>query len=68
MVAQWPELAWGLPLLAAGYSGAILWRFRFARHYDSHRQGWWWVPVVKGVMDLGSEMGRWKAVLHSKWK
>jgi GT2 family glycosyltransferase len=65
ILAQWPALLSALPLLVAGYYGAILWRFRFARRYVTHCQGWWWVPVVKGVMDLGTEIGRWKTLVRS---
>jgi hypothetical protein len=48
------------------YYGAILWRFRFARAYPSHRRAWWLVPIVKVTMDLGTEVGRWKALLLGK--
>jgi GT2 family glycosyltransferase len=63
LLVAWPELMRMLPAIAIGYYGAILWRFRFARRYVTHRRAWWWVPIVKGVMDLGAELGRWKAWL-----
>ena len=54
----WPVAITGLPALVLLYVGAILWRFRFARHYATHRAGWWRVPVVKFAMDAGAEVGR----------
>ena len=57
-----PRLAPLLPAAAVAYYGAMLWRFRFARAYPSHRWGWWVVPIVKATMDLGTELGRWKAL------
>lgn len=63
VLARWPRLAALLPAVAVVYYGAILWRFRFARAYPSHRRGWWLVPIVKWTMDLGTEVGRWKALL-----
>jgi GT2 family glycosyltransferase len=57
-VVPWP--VWlGVPLLLALYYAAMLARFRFARRYPSHRVGWWLVPFVKLVADLGADVGRW---------
>ncbi|NWF72435.1 MAG: hypothetical protein HXY51_05200, partial [Nitrospirae bacterium] len=42
------------------YYLAMLWRYRFARAYPSHRAAWWVVPFVKLTMDVGNELGRWK--------
>jgi GT2 family glycosyltransferase len=64
---RWPGLAVLLPAGALAYYGAVLWRFRFARRYRSHRRAWWLVPLVKFTMDLGTEVGRWKA-LASQWR
>ena len=64
LCAAWPHLLPLLPIAIAVYYGALLWRFRFARAYPSHRQAWWLVPVVKLAMDLGTETGRWRALLH----
>jgi GT2 family glycosyltransferase len=63
LLAWWPQLA--ILLLPAGilYYGLILWRFRFARAYPSHRRAWWLVPLVKITMDLGAELGRWRGLL-----
>ncbi|MFQ5744364.1 MAG: glycosyltransferase family 2 protein [Acidobacteriota bacterium] len=58
----WPRLALLLPFATLTYYGAILWRFRFARLYPSHRRAWWLVPIVKLTMDLGTEAGRWQAL------
>ncbi len=66
VLARWPQLAALLPAVAVVYYGAILWRFRFARAYPSHRRGWWLVPIVKWTMDLGTEVGRWKALVLGK--
>lgn len=66
VLARWPRLAALLPAAAIMYYGAILWRFRFARAYPSHRRAWWLVPIVKVTMDLGTEVGRWKALLLGK--
>lgn len=63
VVAQWPWLLGWLPAAAGLYAGVLLWRFRFARKYPSHRRAWWLVPFVKMTMDAGTEAGRWKAVL-----
>ncbi|MGH7407334.1 MAG: glycosyltransferase family 2 protein [Candidatus Methylomirabilales bacterium] len=63
VLARWPRLAALLPAVAVVYYGAILWRFRFARAYRSHRRGWWLVPLVKWTMDLGTEVGRWKTLV-----
>lgn len=52
----------GLPLMALLYGGTMLWRFRFARRYASHRRGWLVVPLVKLAMDLGTEAGRIQAL------
>lgn len=66
VLARWPRLAVWVPIGVMGYYGAILWRFRFARGYASHRRAWWVVPVVKVTMDLGTEIGRWKALLSGR--
>jgi GT2 family glycosyltransferase len=58
-----PALCWWLLPAAGVYYGAMLWRFRFARRYPTHRRAWWLVPIVKLVMDCGTEVGRWKALL-----
>jgi GT2 family glycosyltransferase len=63
---RFPSLIALIPFAAVLYYGAILWRFRFARAYPSNRRGWWLVPLVKLTMDLGTEVGRWKAFLL--WK
>lgn len=63
VVVLWPRLALLLPGAGIVYYAAILWRFRFARAYPSHRRAWWLVPVVKMTMDLGAEVGRWKALV-----
>lgn len=57
-----PALAVLIPPLALAYYAAILWRFRFARAYPTHRRAWRLVPIVKLVMDLGTEVGRWKGL------
>ncbi len=62
LVYFWPQTAWLLPLLVLGYYGVLLRRFHFARGYSAHRQAWWLVPVVKFTMDVGAEIGRWKAL------
>lgn len=63
-VLAWrPALAALLPAAVLAYGGIILWRFRFARAYPAHRRGWWLVPAVKATMDLGTEIGRWKALV-----
>lgn len=63
LLTVWPRLALLLPPAGIAYAGATLWRFRFARAYASHRRAWWLVPLVKLTMDLGAEVGRWKALL-----
>lgn len=63
LLMRWPRLAALLPPATILYYGAILWRFRFALSYPTHRKGWWLVPVVKLTMDLGTEVGRWKALV-----
>ena len=55
-----------LPPTSILWCGAMLWRFRFARRYPSHRRAWWLVPIVKITMDLGAELGRWKALCSRK--
>jgi hypothetical protein len=53
----WP--AWvTAPVLLGVYYAALLWRFAFARHYRTHRRGWWLTPLVKLVADAGAEAGR----------
>ena len=63
VLGRWPQVAILLPPAGILYYGLILWRFRFARAYPSHRQAWWLVPIVKLTMDLGMELGRWKGLL-----
>ena len=58
----WPALVFLVPPIAVLYYGAMLWRFRFARAYPTHRSAWWLVPIVKLTMDLGTELGRWRAL------
>ncbi|MBX3234840.1 MAG: glycosyltransferase [Nitrospiraceae bacterium] len=58
-----PPAFMALPVVVALYYGAMLWRFRFARRYPSHRSAWWLVPAVKFTMDIGNELGRWRFVL-----
>ena len=62
-LAYWPRFLLLLPGVVALYYAAMLWRFRFARAYPTHRNAWWLVPIVKLAMDLGTEVGRWKAVM-----
>lgn len=64
-IGRWPWLAAWIPPGLVGYYGLILWRYRFARAYPTHRDAWWIVPVVKAVMDCGAEVGRWKSLLRS---
>jgi GT2 family glycosyltransferase len=64
ILIAWPRLASLLPLGVILYYAAVLWRFRFARAYPTHRRAWWLVPLVKPTMDLGAEVGRWKALLR----
>lgn len=61
-----PVLCWWLLPAAGLYYGLMLWRFRFARRFPTHRRAWWLVPIVKLVMDLGTELGRWKALLGAR--
>lgn len=63
LLAARPSLAPLLPGAALAYGAVMLWRFRFARAYPTHRTGWWLVPAVKLVMDLGTEAGRLRALL-----
>lgn len=60
---HWPWAAILIPVGMLVYSGIILWRFRYARGYPTHRRAWWLIPVVKLTMDLGAEVGRWKALI-----
>jgi GT2 family glycosyltransferase len=62
-MVSWPWLMIWLPAVAGVYGGVVLWRFRFARRYLNHRRAWWLVPLVKLVMDAGTETGRWKAFI-----
>ena len=64
---RWPSLLVFVPAGALAYYATLLWRFRFARRYPSHRPAWWLVPLVKFTMDLGTEVGRWKE-LASRWR
>jgi GT2 family glycosyltransferase len=63
VLSLWPPLIAWAPAAAAVYYGALLWRFRFARRYPTHRRAWWLVPILKWTMDLGTELGRWKALI-----
>lgn len=63
----WPWIMVLLPAGVIAYYGAILWRFRFARAYPSHRKAWWLVPIVKFTMDAGTEVGRWKGLI-ARWR
>ncbi len=63
LLARWPRLLGLLPIAFVLYYGIILWRYRFARAYPRHREAWWMVPIVKLTMDLGTEAGRWRALL-----
>ena len=65
-LALWPMLALLLPILGLAYYSAVLWRFRYARHYPEHKRAWWLVPFVKLVMDWGAEAGRWKGLLFPR--
>jgi GT2 family glycosyltransferase len=67
ILVRWPSLLMVVPAGALSYYAALLWRFRFARRYPSHREAWWLVPLVKFTMDLGIEVGRWKE-LTSRWR
>lgn len=58
-----PPALFVLPIGLGAYYAAMLWRFRFARRYPTHRSAWWIVPAVKFTMDLGNELGRWRFVL-----
>lgn len=60
---HWPWAAILIPVGMFVYSGIILWRFRYARGYPTHRRAWWLIPVVKLTMDLGAEVGRWRALV-----
>jgi len=60
---QWPTLIRWLPAVGAAYYGLLLWRFRFVWKYPTHRRAWWLVPILKLTMDLGTELGRWKALI-----
>jgi GT2 family glycosyltransferase len=62
LALAWPPLLGALPAAGLIYYGAMLWRFRFARAYPSHRGGWWLVPAVKLTMDVGAELGRWRGL------
>ncbi|GKS58649.1 hypothetical protein YTPLAS18_21760 [Nitrospira sp.] len=57
-----PSLIRWLPVCLVVYFAAMLWRYRFARAYASHRRAWWVVPLVKLTMDLGTEVGRWQGL------
>jgi GT2 family glycosyltransferase len=67
ILVRWPGLVDFVPAGALVYYAALLWRFRFALSYPSHRVAWWVVPFVKFTMDLGAEVGRWKE-LASRWR
>lgn len=61
-----PWLGTFIPAGVLGYYAVLLWRFRYARAYPSHRTAWWIVPVVKMMMDIGMEVGRWKALVRRR--
>jgi mycofactocin glycosyltransferase len=64
LLAVWsPPLCALAPQAFIVYYLAMLWRYRFAREYPTHRAAWWVVPFVKMAMDLGNEVGRWKHAL-----
>ena len=64
LIAVWAPPVFALaPLGFTLYYLAMLWRYRFARAYPSHRAAWWVVPIVKLTMDAGNELGRWKYAL-----
>lgn len=61
LIAAWvPPVAALVPLGFSLYYLVMLWRYRFARDYPTHRAAWWVVPFVKLTMDVGNELGRWK--------
>ena len=61
LAAAWvPPVIAFVPLCFALYYLGMLWRYRFARAYPTHRAAWWVVPVVKLTMDVGNELGRWQ--------
>jgi GT2 family glycosyltransferase len=61
LIAAWvPSVVALMPLGFMFYYLAMLWRYRFARDYPSHRAAWWVVPFVKLTMEVGNELGRWK--------
>ncbi len=62
LLVYWPRVGWFILPGALVYYALLLWRFRFARAYPTHRRAWWIVPIVKLTMDLGTEVGRWKAL------
>ena len=66
LLVRWPWLAPAVPALALVYAAFILYRFRFALRYPAYRLGWLAVPLVKLTMDLGSEVGRLKALFSPK--
>jgi len=63
VLVTWPGLLPWVPAAAGLYYLALLWRYRFALRYPPHRRAWWVVPAVKLTMDLGTETGRWQALL-----
>ena len=64
LLAIWvPSVYALLPVTLGLYYLAMLWRYRFARAYTTHRAAWWVVPFVKLTMDFGNEVGRWKYAL-----
>ena len=66
VLANWPRLIWLLPAVVLLYVAGILWRFRFASAYPIHQRALWLVPIVKLTMDIGTEAGRWKAMLAQR--
>jgi GT2 family glycosyltransferase len=58
-----------VPIVAVAaivYYAAMLWRFRFALRWPSHRRAWPLVPVVKLVMDVGTDVGRLRQLLSGR--
>ena len=58
-----PSLCALMPIALVLYYLMMLWRYRFARAYPTHRAAWWVVPFVKLTMEVGNEVGRWKYAL-----
>ena len=66
----WP-LTLTLPLAVLLYYLALLWRFRFAWRFPTHRRGFWLAPMVRMIADAGAEVGRLSeapAALRAWWR